>query len=163
MLPTEASEKTCNLNILELFSPVRTFIFETDHVLTDGRIGLGADNQAPVRHFSARDLYAIRKAIDGGYQVSIVRPPELPGTLPTGITVTDNRDQIPLVAGGATILYMNGLYTVSPAARQGIFYCCPADAVPEVKALATYISPYKGGEGCVYDVIEKVLKLNNHW
>ena len=26
-----------------------------------------------------------------------------------------------------------------------------------------YISPKKGGEGCVRDVIEKVLKLNNKW
>jgi 3-deoxy-D-manno-octulosonate 8-phosphate phosphatase (KDO 8-P phosphatase) len=41
--------------------------------------------------------------------------------------------------------------------------CCPADAVPEIKAIAHYISPIKGGEGCVRDVIEKVLKLNQHW
>ena len=41
--------------------------------------------------------------------------------------------------------------------------CCPSDAVPEIQAIAKYISPYKGGEGCVRDVIEKVLKLNNDW
>jgi 3-deoxy-D-manno-octulosonate 8-phosphate phosphatase KdsC-like HAD superfamily phosphatase len=40
---------------------------------------------------------------------------------------------------------------------------CPNDAVPEVKSVAKYISPYKGGAGCVRDVIEKVLKLNGHW
>ena len=41
--------------------------------------------------------------------------------------------------------------------------CCPADAAPELKQLSKYISPFKGGEGCVRDVIEKVLKLNADW
>ena len=41
--------------------------------------------------------------------------------------------------------------------------CCPADAVPEIKQICKYISPYNGGYGCGRDVIEKVLKLNGHW
>ena len=41
--------------------------------------------------------------------------------------------------------------------------CCPADAVNEVKEIVQYISPYNGGQACVRDVIEKVLKLNDHW
>jgi 3-deoxy-D-manno-octulosonate 8-phosphate phosphatase (KDO 8-P phosphatase) len=41
--------------------------------------------------------------------------------------------------------------------------CCPADAAIEVKKLSKYISPVNGGYGCVRDVIEKVLKLNDHW
>jgi 3-deoxy-D-manno-octulosonate 8-phosphate phosphatase (KDO 8-P phosphatase) len=40
---------------------------------------------------------------------------------------------------------------------------CPADAVSEIKGVARYISPVIGGHGCVRDVIEKVLKLNEHW
>ena len=41
--------------------------------------------------------------------------------------------------------------------------CCPADAVPEIKAISTYISPLKGGEGCVRDVLEQVLKVQGKW
>jgi hypothetical protein len=41
--------------------------------------------------------------------------------------------------------------------------CCPADAVNEIRAVAKYISPINGGWGCVRDVIEKVLKVNEHW
>ncbi len=41
--------------------------------------------------------------------------------------------------------------------------CCPSDAVTELKQIVQYISPYTGGHGCVRDVIEKVLKLNDHW
>ena len=40
---------------------------------------------------------------------------------------------------------------------------CPSDAIPDIKNIAKYISPVKGGDGCVRDVIEKVLKLNGHW
>ena len=40
---------------------------------------------------------------------------------------------------------------------------CPADAVAEIKTISKYISPIAGGNGCVRDVIEQVLKLNGHW
>ncbi|WP_315814398.1 hypothetical protein [Paraflavitalea speifideaquila] len=41
--------------------------------------------------------------------------------------------------------------------------CAPADAAIEIREMAHYISGYPGGMGCVRDVIEKVLKLNDHW
>ena len=40
---------------------------------------------------------------------------------------------------------------------------CPADADSEIKQVAAYISHRKGGEGCVRDVIEQVLRLHNKW
>ena len=40
---------------------------------------------------------------------------------------------------------------------------CPHNAAPEILSVAKYISPFKGGEGCARDVIEKVLRLNGHW
>ena len=40
---------------------------------------------------------------------------------------------------------------------------CPADAVEEIKAVAHYISPRNGGESCVRDIVEKVLKIQNLW
>jgi 3-deoxy-D-manno-octulosonate 8-phosphate phosphatase (KDO 8-P phosphatase) len=41
--------------------------------------------------------------------------------------------------------------------------CCPSDAVEEIKSVAHYISPHPGGEGCVRDVIEQVLRLHGRW
>jgi 3-deoxy-D-manno-octulosonate 8-phosphate phosphatase (KDO 8-P phosphatase) len=40
---------------------------------------------------------------------------------------------------------------------------CPSDAALEIREMASYISNFSGGNGCVRDVIEKVLKLNGHW
>jgi 3-deoxy-D-manno-octulosonate 8-phosphate phosphatase (KDO 8-P phosphatase) len=41
--------------------------------------------------------------------------------------------------------------------------CSPSDAAPEIRHIAAYISSFGGGQGCVRDVIEKVLKLNGQW
>jgi 3-deoxy-D-manno-octulosonate 8-phosphate phosphatase (KDO 8-P phosphatase) len=40
---------------------------------------------------------------------------------------------------------------------------CPNDAAIDIKAIATYKAIAKGGEGCAREVIEKTLKLNDHW
>ncbi|HJY23190.1 MAG TPA: hypothetical protein VJ279_09915, partial [Hanamia sp.] len=40
---------------------------------------------------------------------------------------------------------------------------CPVDAAFEIKEIAAYVSPLRGGYGCVRDVLEKVMKLNNKW
>ena len=41
--------------------------------------------------------------------------------------------------------------------------CCPSDAVPEIKSISKYISPINGGNGCVRDIIEQTLKVQNQW
>ncbi|HRS54340.1 MAG TPA: 3-deoxy-D-manno-octulosonate 8-phosphate phosphatase, partial [Bacteroidales bacterium] len=40
---------------------------------------------------------------------------------------------------------------------------CPADAAEEIKKISHYISTYKGGEGCVRDIIEQVMKIHGKW
>ena len=40
---------------------------------------------------------------------------------------------------------------------------CPADSVEEIKSVSKYISGIKGGEGCVRDVIEQVLRAQGKW
>jgi len=40
---------------------------------------------------------------------------------------------------------------------------CPADACRDILDMADYISSMKGGEGCVRDVIEKVMRVQGKW
>ena len=61
------------------------------------------------------------------------------------------------------VLYMGDDLPDLPAMSVVGLACCPADAVNEVKESVQYISPLNGGFACVRDVIEKVLKLNDHW
>jgi len=39
----------------------------------------------------------------------------------------------------------------------------PADAVEEVKEVSVYISDKNGGDGCVRDIIEQVMKVQGKW
>ena len=40
---------------------------------------------------------------------------------------------------------------------------CPNDAAQDILALSKYVSPYKGGQGAVRDVLEKILKIQGKW
>jgi 3-deoxy-D-manno-octulosonate 8-phosphate phosphatase (KDO 8-P phosphatase) len=40
---------------------------------------------------------------------------------------------------------------------------CPADAAEEIKRKAIYISHFNGGQGCVRDIIEQVMKVQGKW
>jgi hydroxymethylpyrimidine pyrophosphatase-like HAD family hydrolase len=41
--------------------------------------------------------------------------------------------------------------------------CCPADAAEEVKAISRYISHKPGGMGCVRDLLEQAMKVQDKW
>jgi 3-deoxy-D-manno-octulosonate 8-phosphate phosphatase (KDO 8-P phosphatase) len=43
------------------------------------------------------------------------------------------------------------------------FAACPSDAATEIREISAYISHRSGGEGCVRDIIEQVLRLHNKW
>ena len=40
---------------------------------------------------------------------------------------------------------------------------CPADAVREIKQQSNFISTKSGGSGCVREIIEKVMLVQNTW
>jgi len=40
---------------------------------------------------------------------------------------------------------------------------CPNNAAYEIKEISIYISNRKGGEGCVRDIIEQVMRSQNTW
>jgi YrbI family 3-deoxy-D-manno-octulosonate 8-phosphate phosphatase len=61
------------------------------------------------------------------------------------------------------VLFMGDDLPDVPVLKRVGLPCCPADAVQEAKEASKYISHINGGYGCVRDVIEKVLRLNNHW
>src|SRR5690606_26322687 len=61
------------------------------------------------------------------------------------------------------VLYMGDDIPDVPVMKRCGLPACPSDAAEEVKILADYISPFKGGEGCVRDVLEKVMKIRGDW
>lgn len=164
------------MNILELFTPIKTFVFDIDGVLTDGNL-LVTDTGDLFRQMNIRDGYATELAVKKGYHVWVISGgrQEAPairlrklGVKETHIAVPDKKILLQQLFDKYKVAPAETLYMGDDIPDYAVMQLCglptcPNDAVPEIKSVAKYISPLKGGAGCVRDVIEKVLKLNGHW
>jgi 3-deoxy-D-manno-octulosonate 8-phosphate phosphatase (KDO 8-P phosphatase) len=163
-------------NILELFKPVRVFVLDVDGVLTDGSL-LATEDGHLLRRMNIKDGFAIQMAIKKGYKVWIISGAKSEGVRARlnklGVTdvhigIETKKELLLEIAEESktsfdSILYMGDDVPDYAAMQICGLPCCPNDAVAEIKQVSRYISPCKGGEGCVRDVIEKVLKLNGDW
>lgn len=164
------------MNLLEQFAPIRTFIFDVDGVLTDGSLFL-TDEGHMLRTMNIKDGYALQLAVSKGYNIWVIsggksepvrcRLNKL-GVTEVYLGVEDKKELLQEIAADSKIAYETMLYMGDDIPDYAAMQlcglpCCPNDAVAEVRSVAKYISPTNGGRGCVRDVIEKVLKLNNDW
>ena len=164
------------MNILELFMPIRTFVFDVDGVLTDGTLMLTEDGHM-LRSMNIKDGYAMQLAIKKGYKIWVItggnseavrsRLNRL-GINDVHIGIESKKEKLHLMTLASDINYENILYMGDDIPDYAVMQqcglpCCPGDAVSEIKSISKYISPLSGGKGCVRDVIEKVLKLNGDW
>jgi 3-deoxy-D-manno-octulosonate 8-phosphate phosphatase (KDO 8-P phosphatase) len=163
-------------NVLELFKNITTFVFDVDGVMTDSSVIL-LDNGLQARTMNIKDGLALQMAITAGYRVIIISggssEPVIRRLQYLGIEDVHLglKDKLKAFEGlkelynlhWNEVLYMGDDLPDMPMLENVGLSGCPADAAPEVKKLVSYISSYKGGHGCVRDVIEKVLTLNGHW
>ncbi|MBD0331924.1 MAG: HAD hydrolase family protein [Chitinophagaceae bacterium] len=164
------------MNGLENFKDITTFIFDVDGVLTDGTVLL-MEHGIQARQMHVKDGLALQMAVKTGYQVVIISgsfsAPVKERLLYLGLQENyfslENKLQFvqeyieQRQINWNEVLYMGDDLPDVALLQQVGLPCCPADAVHEVKKVCHYISPVNGGFGCVRDVIEKVLKLNDHW
>lgn len=163
------------MDILEQFKNVKIFVFDVDGVLTDGTVLVLEGLQA--RRMSIKDGFALQMAIKKGYKILIIsggyseavkeRLAKL-GVRHVHMAVEDKKTFLSDYVKRCKLKWAELLYMGDDIPDYGLMKlvgipCCPADAVPEIRDIVNYISPFNGGSGCVRDVIEKVLKLNDHW
>lgn len=164
------------MNVLAYFKNIGVFVFDMDGVLTDGRLLLLADGQQ-ARSMSIKDGYALQLAVKKGYRVLVisgsVSEPVRERLRKLGVTEVHMQveDKQALLQNYMSqhalrpeeVLFMGD--DIPDLAAMGIagLPVCPADAVPDIQQAARYISPLRGGEGCVRDVIEKVLRARDDW
>jgi 3-deoxy-D-manno-octulosonate 8-phosphate phosphatase (KDO 8-P phosphatase) len=164
------------MNLLHLFKPIKTFVFDVDGVLaTDILVILQGGEMA--RNMNSKDGYALQLAVKKGYRVAIIsggtseavqQRLERLGVKDVYLGVHNKKQRLlDYVAEHqlqwAEIMYMGDDIPDYVVMQLVGLPCCPADAVPEIKQISKYISGLDGGKGCGRDVIEKVLKLNGHW
>lgn len=164
------------MNVLEVFQKITTFIFDVDGVLTDGTV-LVLENGLQARRMNVKDGVALQMALKKGYNVLVVSGGNSPqvvdrlnklGVKYVFMSVNDKKTFIADYLKNNNINKEQALYMADDlpdiaAMKMVGLPCCPADAVSDVKEVVKYISPFKGGDTCVRDVIEKVLRHNDHW
>lgn len=164
------------MSALSQFKTVKHFIFDIDGVLTDGSLIVSTDGTL-LRTMNIKDGYAMQLAIKKGYSISIISGAKGDGLLKrlnglgiedVHLGISDKLEILRDVELNNSIELIKTMYMgddmpdVEVMKRVGL-PSCPSDACIEVKAIAKYISSFAGGQGCVRDVIERVLKLNNDW
>ncbi len=164
-----------DLNYKQRLASLRTFLFDVDGVFTDNRTLLmpGMD---PVRTFHTRDAYAVQLAvkeslriviISGGRSQGVAESLGRMGVREANLGVANKLELFDqLVQQGldpTTTAYMGDDIPDLRVLQRVGFPCCPADAVPEVQAVATYVSRYAGGHGCVRDLLEQAMKAQGLW
>lgn len=160
----------------EKLKNIKAFIFDVDGVLSLDTTPLD-ENGDPMRTANVKDGFAIRCALQNGFQMAII----------TGANT--QRVKLRYKKLGVDHIYLNSfnkieclndIITKTDLKKEEILYMgddlvdmqimkeigiptCPIDAVPEIKAVSLYISDKKGGEGCVRDVIEQVMRSQGKW
>lgn len=135
------------------------------------------ENGDPMRTTNVKDGFAIRAALKAGFRIAII----------TGANT--GRVKLRYNKLGVEDIYLNSFSkmeclddfcTKTGIEKSDLLYMgddlvdfdvmqevgvatCPVDAVPEIKAISHFISDRKGGEGCVRDVIEQVMRSQQKW
>ncbi len=163
------------MSILDQFKQITTFVFDMDGVLTDGTVYVLDGGQ--YRRMNIKDGFALQLAVKKGYRVAVIsgsnsdaavaRLHKL-GIQDVFMDVRDKKSRLQEYMRQhnlqrAEVLMMGDDVPDYEVMQTAGMACAPADAVAEIKELAHYISLSPGGMGCVRDVIEKVLRLNDHW
>ena len=163
-------------NFKEDLVNIKAFIFDLDGVLSLQTITLNSFG-VPNRTVNLRDGYALQLAIKKGYKVAVI----------TGSNCKEYSKRLKML--GVSDIYLNSRLKIehfnSFLKKHGLNNAevlfmgddipdfevmklagvpvCPADADSEIKQISLYISDKKGGEGCVRDIIEQVMRLHNNW
>jgi 3-deoxy-D-manno-octulosonate 8-phosphate phosphatase (KDO 8-P phosphatase) len=155
---------------------IKAFAFDVDGVLTNGMV-LVSESGDLLRSYNAKDGQAIRMAVEHGYKVAIITggvSPTIPKRFhPMGVfdIYLKSYDKLPdfedfcakyNLQPNEVLFVGDDIPDIEIMQHCGLA-CCPADAVPEVKAAAHYISSQAGGDGCARDVISQVMKVQGKW
>ena len=155
---------------------IKCVVLDVDGVLTNGDILVTEDGNQ-LRTFNVKDGYAIQYAIKQGFPVFVI----------TGAKSEGVRIRFDGLGVKETFLGISDKWSILTSLMEKynymsddiLFigddmpdYICmqrvgvavsPADAVEDIKLISHYVSKFKGGEGVVREIIEKILRLQGKW
>jgi len=159
----------------ERLPKIKTLMFDIDGVLTDGQIYMLKGEV--VRSLHSKDGFILQLSAKKGFKIFIItggRSEELKDRLlGTGATEVHLRasDKLKVYEDIVArhqlnedeIMYMGDDIPDIPVLRRVGFSCCPQDAASDVKANVHYQSQLLGGQGCVREIVEQILRVQSKW
>jgi 3-deoxy-D-manno-octulosonate 8-phosphate phosphatase (KDO 8-P phosphatase) len=164
-----------NMDFPQVLTHIKAIVLDVDGVLTDGKIFADSEGNQ-LRTFHVRDGYAIKAALEhykiavisGGKDYSVQRRLEYLGIKDVFLGAKDKVGTLEdwckkhHIQTNQVLGIGDDLPDYELLKTCGISFC-PKDAVPEIKAIVTYILTQNGGEGCVREAIELLMKVNKQW
>lgn len=156
---------------------IRAVILDVDGVLTDGRIGYGGGSADEIKFFDVKDGHGIKLLLRAGLQVGILsgRVSKANATraaeLGLSFLVEGAKDKLAAFStllaernlSAAECLYVGDDLIDLPVMRRCGLAAAVADAVPEVKAAAAWVTQAPGGRGAVREIADRLLKAQQKW
>jgi 3-deoxy-D-manno-octulosonate 8-phosphate phosphatase (KDO 8-P phosphatase) len=163
-------------DLWERAKPIRLLILDVDGVLTDGRLYFDAKGEA-LKVFHVRDGHGIKMAQRGGIEVAVLsgRRSDAAFHRARDLEITrfyeGLRDKVAVLQELTAALGLppeavaavgDELVDLPVMARVGLAVAV-ADAAPEVKAAAHWVTAAPGGGGAVREVTDLLLKAQGKW
>jgi len=167
-------------SINELAARVRLLLMDVDGVLTDGRlfnVPDGAGGMAETKGFDSQDGIALQWMSWMGIKTGVISGRESPATATRAAQVKmtyvyqGHIEKIPILeeilrnAGitGDEVAYVGDDFTDVVCMNRVGLPIATANARPEVKARAKYVTSASGGRGAIREVCELLLKAQGRW
>lgn len=155
---------------------IKAVVLDVDGVLSCQTISMDAEGE-PQRSINIQDGYAIQLARKMGLRIAIITGGRTPAIrlryeylgvddiyLGSAVKINTYEDFLKKYGyDNREILYMGDDIPDFEILKVCGCPCCPADAASDVRDICTYVSHRNGGEGCVRDVIEQVLRAQGKW
>ena len=167
-------------NITEIVANIKLLLMDVDGVLTDGKLYYvpgPAGAVVETKGFDTQDGMALQWLSWKGIQTGVISGRVSPATeercRQCGCTYIyqGHVEKIPIVEeilarSGFTreqVAYMGDDLTDVVVMRRVALAIAPANARPEVKRWANFVTQSVGGKGAVREVCELLLKTQGHW
>lgn len=157
---------------------IKALAFDVDGVLSTNNVYLSDDGDGqPQRTANIKDGYAMQLAVKCGLKLAIIT-----GGRSAAVKKRYENLGVQNVFAGISVkiaCFQHWLETENLKPEEVLYMgddipdyevmqiaglpACPADAAPEIKQIARYISPFGGGQGCGRDIIEQILRTQGKW
>ena len=165
-----------NLNFKEILSDIEAMFFDIDGVLASSQAIITTNGDLD-RTTNVKDGYVLKYAvkkgikifiISGGYNKDVQMRYQNLGIEDVIIKCKNKLVEFERLVlknnlDRSKILYMGDDIPDYQVMQKVGLPCCPADAASEIKEISLYISDKKGGEACVRDIVEQVMRAKNIW